>query len=162
MVVRLSALRTGRFFPPPPRKRKYSWYSFLLRGWVDPRAIVRSEWFCQGKMSMTPVGIEPATFRFVAQHHHETLYKMLNSQHVDGCNGCSKFWLRWFVRLHKQTARKLSKLLRRFISASSGAKNPPKKTASQIHPQATYHYVTGNVTATCCPRATGWAGHQNE
>jgi hypothetical protein len=27
-VVRLSALRTGRLYPPPPRK--YSWYSFLL------------------------------------------------------------------------------------------------------------------------------------
>ena len=27
-VVRLSALHTGRLYPPPPRK--YSWYSFLL------------------------------------------------------------------------------------------------------------------------------------
>ena len=42
---------------PPPRK--YSWYSFQFRGWVNPRAIVWPEGF---------LGIEPATFRSVAQY----------------------------------------------------------------------------------------------
>jgi len=63
-VVTLSALRTGRLYPPP---RKYSWYSYLLETDSTPRAIVRPVGICQWKMPMTPSGIEPATFRFVVQ-----------------------------------------------------------------------------------------------
>ena len=49
----------------PPRK--YSWHSFLLEPESTPMAVVRPEGLWQRKIPVTPSGIEPATFRLVAQ-----------------------------------------------------------------------------------------------
>jgi hypothetical protein len=38
-----------------------------VRGWIDPRIIERPKELYQWKIPMTPSGIYPATFRFVAQ-----------------------------------------------------------------------------------------------
>jgi hypothetical protein len=69
MAVRLSALRAGRPFPPG---------RFLVlisvRGWVDPKGIVRLEGLGQLKNTMTSSGIVPATFRLVAYCLNQLYY----------------------------------------------------------------------------------------
>ena len=55
--------RVAAFIP-----RKYSWYSFLLETESTPGPYCDRKDFISMKNPLTAAGIEPATFRFVAQH----------------------------------------------------------------------------------------------
>jgi len=57
--------KIANLYPPPPRK--YASLLISVRGWVDPRAIVRQGGWSQWKIPMPPSGIEATTFRLVVQ-----------------------------------------------------------------------------------------------
>ena len=49
---------------PPLPAREDTWYSFPLRGWVDPRTMMRLEGLSQWKISKTPLGV-PCKYRLI-------------------------------------------------------------------------------------------------
>ena len=69
-ILRESTHEGGKVVSPthrPPLPQEIFLVLIYVRGWVNPRAIVRPEGLCQWKIPVTPSGVEPATFRFVAQ-----------------------------------------------------------------------------------------------
>jgi hypothetical protein len=76
-LVRLSALHTRRLYPTSPSQEMYL-VLISVRGSVDARATLRPQGLSQTKIPITTSGIEPATFRLVAQFLHQLLHHVLH------------------------------------------------------------------------------------
>jgi len=73
---------------------KYSWYSFLLEAESNPVPQFDRKDFISMKNPLTPAGIDPATFRFVAQHlnHCATAVPPENSKSRIILSSITKQW----------------------------------------------------------------------
>ena len=95
MVIRLPASRTCRLYP-----RKYSWYSFLFEAVSTQEHSAMGRILYQWKFPLTQSGIEPATFRFVAQH----LNHCATDFHSVSFRGLHKWKLRHLATVGRDSA----------------------------------------------------------
>ena len=76
-ISRQSPHESGKFVSlthRPPLPQEIFLIHISVRGWVDPRTIVRPERLCQWKTTMILSGIETVTFRLVAQCLNQMRY----------------------------------------------------------------------------------------
>jgi hypothetical protein len=95
MAARLSALHAGCTLPPGLFIFEDSWHSFLLRGWVNPRAIMRPEGLGQFKnpphRDLNP---RPSSLQYSARQSY--LQKMPWQK---WCSLRCSVWLEFYLRV---------------------------------------------------------------
>jgi len=103
-VVRLSALRTGRLYPLPPRK--YSWYSLLLEAESTPRGHSAASRIMSMKNSRETIGNRTRDLPVLMQclcsiiffHENRVVYEMMwkNMVQALGDNTIRRMRIAWW------------------------------------------------------------------
>jgi hypothetical protein len=135
-MVRLSGLCSGPLYPTGNNPGLIS-----VSGWVDLRAVVRPKELCQWKLPKTSSGIEPATFRLVAQYLNQLRHRVRQKLCTD-----YNFSLNYPTKLETMLSSTSGRNISVSTTANSSSTKWLKKLGSIRDKESIFFYHTSGPT----------------